>query len=245
MAQRIVDLFKAVHIHDQQGQGLIGAAGSQDRLAQALIEQGPVGQVGQRIVQGQVGHRLFGALAVGQLLLRGGIEAGVFQGERGQLPEAGQQGDFVGANAAARLGKGQADHAHHLAARPQGDADNGVQPQRFPIRQVAAPMVIVVHRQRLAGRPDPARQSLAPLHPVANLAGEHPAPQARHHHLLDRVDHVEIAVGGADQRGGAGDNRFEQLRRIKLVDQAERGIVQRGQLFVLAAQALPRPACAR
>ena len=54
MAERVVDVLEVVEVEEQQGAAQIMALEQGDLLGQAVHQQGAVGQVGQRIVVGQV-----------------------------------------------------------------------------------------------------------------------------------------------------------------------------------------------
>ena len=75
VAERIVDLLEAVEVHQQDRQLGVVAPRVADRLADALAEQDPVGQPGERIVQrlvlvelGLLDQLALGALALGDVL---------------------------------------------------------------------------------------------------------------------------------------------------------------------------------
>ncbi len=54
VAERVVDGFEAIEIEQEHGLHLIVAAGHRDRLFQTIFEEHLVGQVGQRVVIGEV-----------------------------------------------------------------------------------------------------------------------------------------------------------------------------------------------
>ena len=54
MAQRIVDLLEAVEIQQQQRQRRVGARGGAQRLRETILQQQPIGQIGQRVVMGEI-----------------------------------------------------------------------------------------------------------------------------------------------------------------------------------------------
>ena len=54
MAEGVVDLFEAVQVHHEQGQGAVVLDGLLDGLRQLLPQQSSVGQTRQRIVEGLV-----------------------------------------------------------------------------------------------------------------------------------------------------------------------------------------------
>ncbi|HET8977689.1 MAG TPA: hypothetical protein VFN87_05985 [Solirubrobacteraceae bacterium] len=75
MTERVVDLLETVEVHERHGQLGAAALGVADRLGDALAEQHPVGQPGERIVQrlvlvelGLADELLLGALALGDVL---------------------------------------------------------------------------------------------------------------------------------------------------------------------------------
>jgi len=68
MAEAVVDLLEAVQIHDQEGELAVLPLGRQDRLLKAVVEERPVGQVGQRVVQRLVLEQLGLRLSVADVL---------------------------------------------------------------------------------------------------------------------------------------------------------------------------------
>ena len=47
----VVHVLEAVQVHDQEGEGLLAAAGLLERVLDAVVEEAPVRQAGQAIVQ--------------------------------------------------------------------------------------------------------------------------------------------------------------------------------------------------
>ena len=71
VAERVVDLLEAVEVHQQHGNAARPSRSAADRLADAIAEQGAVGQTGQGVVQrlvavelGLPAQRGLGAVAV-------------------------------------------------------------------------------------------------------------------------------------------------------------------------------------
>ena len=56
MTQGIIDVLEVVQVEKQQCHLLLAATGQTDGLGQPLGEQGPVGESGEEIVVGLVGH---------------------------------------------------------------------------------------------------------------------------------------------------------------------------------------------
>ncbi len=63
MPERVVDLLEAIEIEQQHGEALVIAMRAQDRLLQPIEEQRAVGQVGERVVVGEIGDALAGQVA--------------------------------------------------------------------------------------------------------------------------------------------------------------------------------------
>jgi hypothetical protein len=87
--------------------------------------------------------------AFGQFLLDGGIEAGILQGQGGELAEATEQGQGVAAHFAARLDIAQAQHAGDLGAGLEGYAD-GVEAGVAFVAFAPGPRLVVVHVEGFA-----------------------------------------------------------------------------------------------
>ena len=64
MAEAVVDPFEAVEVHDEDRQGVVLACEAGNRRAQAVHEQGPVCQPGQRVVERLLAKRHLGSLAL-------------------------------------------------------------------------------------------------------------------------------------------------------------------------------------
>ena len=64
VAERVVDFLEAVEIDQQHGEAALIAMRSQDRLLQPVLEQRAIGQIGQRIVIGEIGNALIGQVAL-------------------------------------------------------------------------------------------------------------------------------------------------------------------------------------
>ena len=54
LSEGVVDRLEALDIEHDQREHAGAAAGCVQRLRQAVLEQGPVGQLGERIVQGEI-----------------------------------------------------------------------------------------------------------------------------------------------------------------------------------------------
>lgn len=63
VAQRVVDVLEVVEVEEQQGAAKVVAPEQGDLLAQAVHQQGAVGQVGQRVVVGQVANLCLGVFS--------------------------------------------------------------------------------------------------------------------------------------------------------------------------------------
>ena len=68
MPGRIVDHLEIVEVDDHHGEAVFAALRREHGLSQAVVEQAPVGQAGQRVVVGEVAHLLLLALAFGHVL---------------------------------------------------------------------------------------------------------------------------------------------------------------------------------
>ncbi len=88
VAERVVDLLEVVQVEEEEGQGGTDARGDAQGLLQAVAEQGAIGQVGQRVVQGLVAQRV-GLLARGHVALHrdpvGDVAGGVGHGHDAEL----------------------------------------------------------------------------------------------------------------------------------------------------------------
>ena len=68
VAERIVDVLEVVEIDQQQGDRLVASAGLGDSVLQAVVQQDPIGQPGQRVVMRHVVNLLLGSLALGYVV---------------------------------------------------------------------------------------------------------------------------------------------------------------------------------
>ena len=68
VAERIVDVLEVVEIDQQQGHRLRASARLGDGVLQAVVQQDPIGQAGQRVVVRHVMDLLFGPLALGDVV---------------------------------------------------------------------------------------------------------------------------------------------------------------------------------
>ncbi|HRB11987.1 MAG TPA: hypothetical protein PKU70_03170 [Vicinamibacteria bacterium] len=64
MAERVVDDLEAVEVHEKDAQGRVAALGLGERVGEAVLEEEPVGQAGEAVVEGHVLDLVFLALAV-------------------------------------------------------------------------------------------------------------------------------------------------------------------------------------
>ena len=76
VAERVVDVLEAVEIEEQHGELAAPAVRAGDRLPDAIGEQRPVGQAGQRVVMRHVHDALVGKTPFGDLGLQSGVDAG-------------------------------------------------------------------------------------------------------------------------------------------------------------------------
>ena len=60
MAERVVDVLEAVEVDEQHADAMAAALGLRDRLRQALVQQQPVGQAGQRVARREILQPLLG-----------------------------------------------------------------------------------------------------------------------------------------------------------------------------------------
>ena len=79
VAERVVDVLEAVEIEEQHGELAASAMRAGDRLPDAIREQRPVGQAGQRVVMRHVHDALVGKAPLGDLGLQSGVDAGKLQ----------------------------------------------------------------------------------------------------------------------------------------------------------------------
>ena len=76
VAERVVDVLEAVEIEEQHGELAVPPMRAGDRLSDAIGEQRPVGQAGQRVVVSHVHDALVGETPLGDLGLQSGVDAG-------------------------------------------------------------------------------------------------------------------------------------------------------------------------
>jgi hypothetical protein len=122
-----------------------------------LLDQGP--------------EAALGPLALDQLLLGGGVQPGVVEGDRGDLGEPAGLLDLVVGEGAAGLGEGQADDPGDRPPGQQRDPEDGPEGVGGDLADPARPAAVVGDGQGLAGLPDPARQPLALEHAQADQVG--------------------------------------------------------------------------
>ncbi len=67
VSQAVVDRLEVVQIDEEHGQVRSRPSGAGQRVIEPVLEQGLVGQAGQRVVEGPVGQLVFEALAVGDV----------------------------------------------------------------------------------------------------------------------------------------------------------------------------------
>ena len=68
VAERVVDALEAVEVEREHRQHVVGALGAGHGVAQLLLEEVPVRQARQAVVQGELLDLLLGTLAVGDVL---------------------------------------------------------------------------------------------------------------------------------------------------------------------------------
>jgi hypothetical protein len=71
VADRIVDILEAVEVEHENGEAAAETMSGQERLGKPLAQQRAVGQVGQRIVHGDMSEAGLGAAQLGDVLERG------------------------------------------------------------------------------------------------------------------------------------------------------------------------------
>ena len=151
-----------------------------------------------------------GLLALDQLLLGGGVQAGVVEGDRGDLGEPADLGDLVVGEDPAGLGEGQADDPDDRPARDHRDPEHGPEVLGRDLGDAPVPAAVVGDGQGLAGLPDPAREPLPLEHAHPDQAGVGPGAEPQHHLAAGRLDQADVAVGGADHLAGPGDDPLQQ-----------------------------------
>ncbi len=67
VTERVVDLFEAVEVHHQQCERCLVAPRRQDCLAQTVVQQQPIGQAGERVVDRLMLERSLSLLAFGDI----------------------------------------------------------------------------------------------------------------------------------------------------------------------------------
>ena len=161
-------------------------------------------------------------------------QAGVVEGDRGQLGEPRQGLELALAERPAAVAGREPDHAQHLAVRGQRHRAHraerlGVEPAR---RVRVGAVVVDVHRparpDHRPADPGPVGQAIA-VEPV-----EQPTP-TRHDELLAAVvvlEQVQEAALDADQARGAVDDLPQQLAGLEPLQQAERHLVDRREVRV-------------
>ena len=151
-----------------------------------------------------------GLLALDQLLLGGGVQAGVVEGDRDDLGEPAHLLDLVVGELSAGLGEGQADHAGDGPGDQQRDPEHGPEGVGGHLGDVPLPAAVVGDGQGGAGLPDPPREALALEHAQPDEVGVGAGPQPQHHLPGGRLDQADVAVGGADHLAGPGDDPLQQ-----------------------------------
>ena len=168
-----------------------------------LLDQGP--------------EAALGLLALDQLLLGGGVQAGVVERDRDHLGEAADLGDLVVGEGPAELGEGKADHAVDRPARHQRDPEDGPEGVGGDLGHPPLPAAVVGDGHRGAGLPDPPGQALALEHAQPDQAGIGPGAQPQDHLAGVGLDQADVAVAGADLLAGPGDDPLQQPARGQVV----------------------------
>ena len=225
VAEGVVDLLELVEVHHQQRHLLAGGRRLPHRAVQLLVEQAPVGQAGEPVVEGLAPQRLGGGDGVGDVL-EGDGHGPVREGEGPQghdpLLGVGRLDDqVVDAERHRPL-----DHAGEPVPKPGADqcreglldgaADLGVQvPAHQPLRRrvggpqpqhltaVLAVLLQAQHDKRLVDAVDDVRVLVDPvldLHPVGDVDA-HALEGERHPGTVDRHGHPVVQVDPAPVGG--------------------------------------------
>src|SRR5882724_5149657 len=112
MTQRVVDDLEPVEVDEQNRALPMIAARCLEREAQQLVEHGPVWQIGQVVVRGEIPDALFGSL-----LLLGAVK--IFQRERNIRSQSLQNLNELRGKCI-QLGRHEEENADSLAAAQQG-----------------------------------------------------------------------------------------------------------------------------
>jgi hypothetical protein len=98
--------------------------------------------------------------------------------------------------------------------------------------------MVIFYGQRRARSPNAAREAITVMKTITDPISEDARTGARYQMACARLDYVDIAVQGIQERGGPGDEGFEEPHGVKPVDKAQGGLVEGIQLFVVAAKGL-------
>ena len=101
-------------------------------------------------------------------------------------------------------------------------------------RRPANEGVVILGRDRAALANDEAAEPVGGRQPVAEEVGEDADPVADDECLAVGLEEVDEPVGRADQRGGPGDDRLEEVLGVVPVHQRDRGLVEGRQVRVAA-----------
>jgi hypothetical protein len=225
VAEGVVDLLEAVEVDQQHGQQRVRPERA-DRVADPLVEQRPVGEPGEAVVQRPV-------LALGGLPAQVVDQAAALQRDAGVAGEGPQQGQVLRAEAAGAVGEQQ---------RPDGAA--GVPQLRHhrlgdPARRqrLAQPLVLdgVGAQDRAVQRP---RQQGSGRCLVGHRGGPLQVPRAEGgpHPDAAAAEQGELGPVGSEQVAGLGeDRRGHQAGLLGLADHGGE-LVQEAQALVLLTQ---------
>ena len=176
-----------------------------------------------------------GPAPLGQLLLEGGVQPGVVQGNGGQLGKADHLVQLLLLEGRGTGGAGNADDAGDLASRLERNPQGGAQRVIRETRRVPIPAAVVLHHHRLCCLPDLACEPFA--------AAQHRALQARKGRgVVPALNHLTARPGKVDEGGvaarqplGTFDQSLQKGLQIEIAHDAESGLVQCSEVFALAA----------
>ena len=183
---------------------------------------------------------LFRFFPFGQLTPEFIVEPGIFQRQRGQLPEMAQQVHLFSADFRIAVNEGQPQRPDHLSAGGERHASHRMQAIPVRIRQAPFPAAVISDLDRLPVLPDTAGNPLTRFDRMMHETVIDPALEHHLHFIAGCVYQVDITVFSTEQVSGPGDYRLQEPGHIVTAEQSDRGLVQRLQVLVLAVQKLLR-----
>ena len=221
VTEALVDHLEPVEVEQDQGHRVL--------IALAVPRQGVGDPVGQQVAVGQARDGVVQCAALRLL-----EQVGVVQRDRGELGEAAERSDLAAAERPLVASRGEPDDADGPAAGGQRHGDDGTEHVGRQSRRPANEGVVILGRDRAALANDEAAEPVGGRQPVAEEVGEDADPVADDECLAVGLEEVDEPVGRADQRGGPGDDRLEEVLGVVPVHQRDRGLVEGRQVRVAA-----------